>query len=113
MNSIPHHLLLSAEIRSLQSPEDKAAHIKKLCVNLPLSKICEELQANYQKSLRRYHALVNGIEFTGIGRPPLVVIKMLVIYTILSKSSFSKEILLIILIFQVLLIMDIEKKLLI
>ena len=70
MNSIPHHLLLSAEIRPLQSPEDKATHIKKLCVNLPLSKICEELQANYQKSLRRYHALMKGIEFTGIGRPP-------------------------------------------
>ena len=63
MNYIAHHVSMSAELRSLKSLKDKAARIKKLCENLTLTKICSELHADYQKSLRRYQALLNGMEW--------------------------------------------------
>lgn len=72
MNYIPHHIFMSAEIRSLNSLEDKAAHIKNLCENLSLAEIFYELHAYYTQSLRRCHHQLNGKEWTGVGRTPLV-----------------------------------------
>lgn len=67
---IPRYLLLSSEIRSQSTPEDKAAHIKYLDSTLQMTKICDELGANYQQSLRRLDALKNNRPWTGVGRPP-------------------------------------------
>lgn len=53
MKSIPSHVLFSSEIRSL---EDIAALIKNLCENIPLTTICSELGANYDKSYRKWRA---------------------------------------------------------
>jgi len=68
---IPRHLLLASEIRSQTAAEDKAAHIKFLDPSLRMIKICAELGADYQQSLRRYHALKENRPWTGVGRPPL------------------------------------------
>lgn len=67
---IPRHLLLTSEIRSQTTAEDKAAHVKFLDPNLKMTKICTELEADYQQSLRRYYALKNNRPWTGVGRPP-------------------------------------------
>lgn len=68
---IPRYLLLTSEIRSQPTPEDKAAHIKFLDPNLKMTQICSELKADYQQSLRRFHALKENRRWTGVGRPPL------------------------------------------
>ena len=72
MSAIPKHVLLSAEIREQTTPEDKAAHAKLNCINLPLSVICRELGADYGKARRRFEYLVERKEFYGVGRPPLI-----------------------------------------
>ena len=70
--SIPRHILFSAEIRNLETPEDKAAHIKYRCESLTLAQICRELEADYKKATRRLNALKEGRKWYGVGRPPLV-----------------------------------------
>lgn len=72
MKSIPAHVLLSAEIRSLEAHEDKASHIKNLRTNIPLTTICSELGADYDKSYRRWRDLKEGRKWAGIGHPPLI-----------------------------------------
>ena len=72
MKSIPAHVMLSSEIRSLEALEDKAAHIKKLYRNISLTTICSELGADYDQSYRRWRALKEGREWVGVGRPPLI-----------------------------------------
>ena len=72
MSAIPRHVLLSAEVRDQKTPEDKAAHVKVSCINLPLTVICRELDANYGKARRRYECLLARRQFFGVGRPPLI-----------------------------------------
>ena len=91
MNSIPAHILLTAEVRFQDTPEDKAAHVKKLCINLPLPTICKELNADYQKTLRRYKALEEGKEWTGVGRPPLINYKDAISIHSMIKQKFRKK----------------------
>lgn len=66
---IPRHLLWTSEIRSQTTADDKETQIKFLKPNLRFLKICTELEANYQGSLRRYYALKENRLWTGVGRP--------------------------------------------
>lgn len=65
---IPRYLLLTIEIRSQSTLEGRAAYIKYLDSTLRMTKICEELGASYQQSLRRLDALKNNRPWAGVGR---------------------------------------------
>ena len=65
-------LLISTEMRLMESPEEKAASIKHQFENLSLKSICSQLKADYQQSYRRLQALKRGVKRTDVGRPPLI-----------------------------------------
>lgn len=65
------HFLITSEVRWLDIPEDKAAQVKILCINLLLRAICSELNANYQQTYRRWNALKDRLIWNDVGPPPL------------------------------------------
>ena len=69
---IPRDILYSAQIRILETQEEKAASIKYYHGNLSLAAICRELKADYTKAYRRLQALKEGRTWGGVGRPRLV-----------------------------------------
>ena len=69
---IPRHLLLSAEIRSITDLDIKAATICYKDETLKLTRVVEELGANYHRSWTRLKALEDRGGWTPRGRPPLI-----------------------------------------
>jgi len=69
---IPPYLLRLAEVRALNTPEEKAAHICANFDNLHLSKVCKQLGADYFRAYRRVKKMKEDLPWTGVGRPPLV-----------------------------------------
>ena len=69
---VPRQVLFSAEVRALKTPEEKAAFIMFNYKGYCLSRLCTSLKADYQRTRRRYLALKDGLEWHGVGRPPLV-----------------------------------------
>ena len=70
--NIPKEILLSAEVRNLKTPEEKAAYIKYNYEGFTLAYLCRNLGADYQRASRRLNSLKEGVEWHGVGRPPLV-----------------------------------------
>ena len=83
-------ILNAAEIRVLESQEDKAALIKFKYEKYSLAEVCRELKADYKKATRRLKALKEGRTWHGVGRPPLVDEKAIEETTRKISQGFKK-----------------------
>lgn len=82
---------MTAEVRFQNTLKDKDAHVKKLCISLPLPAICRKLNEDYQKTLRRYKALEEEKEWTGVRRPPLINYKDAISIHSMIKQKFRRK----------------------